>query len=81
VEADATSFKPLGEKLAAYIRPSGRLISSLTGGTKGKGKAKGKGKTSVEPVELDLKEDSEDAVVFEVYKVSQHGPSDSKADE
>jgi hypothetical protein len=43
----------------------------LTGGAKGKGKGKGKGKTSVEPVELDLKEDSEDAVVFEVYKVSQ----------
>jgi hypothetical protein len=56
--------------LAAYIRPSGSLISSLTGGAKGKGKAKGKSKTSAEPVELDLTEDSEDAVVFEVYKVS-----------
>ena len=71
VEADATTFKPLGEKLAAYVRPSGRLISSLTGGAKGKGKAKGKSKTAAEPVEIDLTEDSDDAVVHEVYKVSE----------
>lgn len=47
------------------------MISSLTGGAKGKGKAKGKSKTAAEPVEIDLTEDSDDAVVYEVYKVSE----------
>jgi histone acetyltransferase 1 len=42
VEADANTFKPLGEKLAAYVRPSGRLIQSLTG--KGQGQSEGEGK-------------------------------------
>jgi hypothetical protein len=57
----------MGEKLAAYIRPSGALLASLTG--EGKGKGKGKGKENGVPVEIDLEEDSNDAVVYEVYKV------------
>jgi hypothetical protein len=60
----------MGEKLAAYVRPSGALLASLAGQSKGKGKGKGKGKANGAPVEIDLKEDSKDAVVYEVYKVS-----------
>lgn len=70
VEADATTFKPMGEKLAAYVRPSGALLASLAGQSKSKGKGKGKGKANGAPVEIDLQEDSKDAVVYEVYKVS-----------
>lgn len=65
VEADATSFKPMGEKLAAYVRPSAAYIASLAP----KGKAKGKGKANGSVVEVDLADDSPDAVVYEIYKV------------
>jgi histone acetyltransferase 1 len=78
IEADAITFKPLGEKMAAYVRPSGKYIASLTGGAKGKGKAKGK--TDVEAVEVNLSDDSENAVVFEVYKVSRYNTVLSFAD-
>lgn len=67
VEADATSFKPMGEKLAAYVRPSGAYVASKL--PKGKGKGKGKGKANGGVIELDVAEDSPDAVVYEVYKV------------
>lgn len=66
VEADSTSFKPMGEKLAAYVRPSGAYIASKLPKAKGKGKGKANGGL----IELDVKEDSPDAVVYEVYKVS-----------
>ena len=57
----------MGEKLAAYVRPSAAYIASLAP----KGKAKGKGKANGSVVEVDLAEDSPDAVTYEVYKVSQ----------
>lgn len=66
VEADSTSFRPLGEKLAAYVRPSGAYIASKLP----KGKGKGKGKANGGVIELDVEDDSPDAVVYEVYKVS-----------
>lgn len=65
VESNATSFRPLGEKLAAYVRPSGAYIASKLP----KGKGKGKGKANGGVIELDVTEDSSDAVVYEVYKV------------
>lgn len=54
VEEDATAFKPLGEKIASYVRPT------VSG--KGKGKANG----AAPPPS----EDDDGAVVYEVYHVS-----------
>lgn len=74
VEKDAEAFKPLGEKLAAYVRPSAAALAGASGsGKKGKAKGKGKGKGKANgAVEVTVEEDSEDAVVYEVYKVSWH---------
>jgi histone acetyltransferase 1 len=54
VEEDATNFKPSGQLIYSYIRPSPLQT--------------GKGKGAVQIQNLDL--ESEDAVVFEVYHVS-----------
>jgi histone acetyltransferase 1 len=67
IEADSTSFRPMGEKLAAYVRPSGAYIASKLPKSKGKGKGKANG--GVIELELDFPEDSPDAVVYEIYKV------------
>jgi Histone acetyl transferase HAT1 N-terminus len=55
VEADATSFKPLGNLIYSYTRP----VPGVAG--KGKGIVRSEG----------LDPESEDTVVFEVYHVSQ----------
>jgi histone acetyltransferase 1 len=65
VEDDAISFQPLGEKLGSYVR---RAASAKGKGKKGKGKAKSNGGGVKDSEEI--KEDDEDAVVFEMYKVS-----------
>lgn len=61
VDADALDFRPVGEKLRSYIRPAAAA--------KPKGKGKGKGKANGAAALEELSEDSEGAVVFEVYKV------------
>lgn len=72
VEDDATSFRPLGEKLAAYVRPSGAYLASLAPKVKGKGKGKANGGVVV----VDVAEDSSDAVVYEIYKVRPESAMD-----
>lgn len=71
VEADSTGFRPLGEKIGSYTRPTATYLASLhpAKGKKGKAKAKANGQ-AVKPVDVELAEDSEDAVVYEMYKVS-----------
>ena len=54
VEKDALEFKPFGQNIGSYKRHLG--------------KGKGKGKALVP--EMDLKEDDEDVVTFEIYNVS-----------
>jgi histone acetyltransferase 1 len=61
VESEATSFKPPGEKVGSYVRQA----AAATKKTKGKGKANG----TAAPVELS--EDDDNAVVYEMYKVSE----------
>ncbi|WVQ78755.1 histone acetyltransferase type B catalytic subunit [Cryptococcus sp. DSM 104549] len=63
VAEDAEKFKPLGEKVGSYAKPAVR--------SKGKGKGKGKGNASADAA---LDEDSEDAVVFEMYKATWSTP-------
>ncbi|ORX36274.1 histone acetyltransferase type B catalytic subunit [Kockovaella imperatae] len=58
VDDDASNFKPLGEKIGSYARPS----SSGTSRAKGKGKGKANGAA------VELKEDDPNAVVYEMYK-------------
>lgn len=55
VREDASTFRPLGTKIASYTRYGGSHNSS-----KGKGKTKASEK---------LDEDDEDAIVYEVYHV------------
>jgi histone acetyltransferase 1 len=64
VETDAKSFKPLGDKVGSYVRQAAAAASK----SKGKGKAKAKSEVDA-PVELS--EDDENAVVFEMYKVRE----------
>jgi histone acetyltransferase 1 len=73
VEKDGAGFKPLGEKMSSYVRPSAAAVAQANGGKKGKSKGKGKGKANGangSAAALAVDEDSEDAVVYEVYKVS-----------
>lgn len=56
VDADAKTFRPLGEKIGSYTR-------SAVGSNKGKGKANGEDGSAPS-------EDDENAVVYEMYKVS-----------
>lgn len=71
VEKDAEVFKPLGEKMSSYVRPSAAALAQAGGGAKkGKAKGKGKGKANGSAVALTIEEGSDDAVVYEVYKVS-----------
>ncbi|ODN76816.1 histone acetyltransferase type B catalytic subunit [Cryptococcus amylolentus CBS 6039] len=63
VKEDAETFKPFGEKLGSYKLPS----SSSQKNKKGKGKAQ-----AVDTASLD--ENSEDTVVFEMYKASWNTP-------
>jgi histone acetyltransferase 1 len=56
VEEDATTFKPSGQLIYSYTRPS--PVQN--------GKGKGKGAVQIQ----NLNPESEDAVVFEVYHVS-----------
>ena len=70
VEADSAGFKPLGEKVGSYARPTAAHLASLVP-PKGKSKVKGKGKANgggVKPEMVVVREDSEDAVVYEMYK-------------
>jgi len=74
VEADSTGFKPLGEKIGSYARPTAAYLASLNPG-KSKGVAKGKAKAkangqSAKAADVEVGEDSEDAVVYEMYRVS-----------
>ena len=74
VAENAIAFKPLGEKLSSYTRPSASYLASLpaVGASQGKAKGRGKGKAKGmerQAVEVELSEDSEEAVVFEIYKV------------
>ncbi|WVF66901.1 histone acetyltransferase type B catalytic subunit [Kwoniella sp. CBS 6097] len=69
VEKDAEEFKPLGEKLGSYVRPA---VSSKEK-SKGKGKGKGKG-TEETNGNGEVKEDDENAVVFEMYKSTWETP-------
>ncbi|OCF58050.1 histone acetyltransferase type B catalytic subunit [Kwoniella mangroviensis CBS 10435] len=62
VEKDSSEFKPLGEKIGSYVRPAA---------TSSKSKGKGKGKVSNGE---ELKEDDENAVVFEMYKATWNTP-------
>lgn len=74
VDLEAASFVPLGDKLGSYVLPSARYVNKVGNGKKGKSKAKGKagsnGDASSSSDLKDLDEESEDAVVFEMYKVS-----------
>ena len=54
VESDAVTFKPQGQKIFSYTRPSPHSSST-----------KGKGKSNIQ----DLDPQSEDAIEFEVYYV------------
>jgi len=70
IEADAVRFKPLGEKVGSYARPTAKYLASFNPGKGKKGKGKGKGNgQGVKAESMELKEDSEDAVVYEMYKV------------
>ena len=72
VEKDALEFKPLGEKVGSYTRPSAaHTVSATVRGKKGKGKGKVNGLRAKPEISV-LEEDSEDAVVYEMYKVSCH---------
>ncbi|OCF74848.1 histone acetyltransferase type B catalytic subunit [Kwoniella mangroviensis CBS 8886] len=62
VEKDSSEFKPLGEKIGSYVRPAAPS-------SKSKGKGKGKVSNGEE-----LKEDDENAVVFEMYKATWNTP-------
>lgn len=53
VEKDTESFRPLGERVGSYVRAA----------------AKGKGKAKANGAGVELKEDDEGAVVYEMYKV------------
>ena len=61
VEEDAAEFKPMGDKIGSYVRPA----ASISGGRKGKSKAKVNG-----DADTTLSEDDENAVVYEMYRVS-----------
>lgn len=65
VDRDAAEFKPYGDKIASYVRPAVKGLS--------KGKGKGKGKANGISG-LELKEDDEGAVVYEIYKVGTISP-------
>lgn len=70
MEADSTGFKPLGEKIGSYARPTAAYLASLNPG-KSKGVAKGKAKAkangqSAKAADVEVGEDSEDAVVYKV---------------
>lgn len=64
VSDDAEAFKPLGEKIGSYVRPSA--------GRKGKGQ----GDTGMAAGKS--LEDNEDVVVYEMYKVRMHAVRPSK---
>jgi hypothetical protein len=69
VESEASSFRPHGEKVGSYVKRA----AVAKGKSKGKGKEKPKGKgngTAAKFEDGELKEDDEDAVVFEMYKVN-----------
>ena len=67
VDDDASTFKPLGDKIGSYVRAS----AARSSGGKGKGKAKAKGKANGVAREMvDVKEGDPEAIVFEMYKVS-----------
>jgi len=61
VEAEATSFKPPGEKIGSYVRQAAIATK----------KSKGKGKANGAATAVDLDVDDENAVVFEMYKVRE----------
>ena len=72
IHNDSTSFVPLGEKVGSYARPTAAHLASLNA-AKGKNKGKGKGKANGQSVKAEivqLEEDSPDAVVYEMYRVS-----------
>ncbi|WVR03957.1 histone acetyltransferase type B catalytic subunit [Kwoniella sp. DSM 27419] len=68
VEKDAEGFKPLGEKVGSYVRPA------AIGKSKGKGKGKGKGKSITATDGVEINEEDENAVVFEMYKSNWNTP-------
>ena len=65
VESDATTFRPLGELIYSYTRPSPSPVRN--------GKGKGVADTK------DLDPESEDTIVFEVYHVSVNVPIRARA--
>ena len=72
VDGDSTSFKPLGEKVGSFAKPTAAYLATLTP-TTGKNKGKGKGKAngrSVQAATVEMEEDSPNAVVYEMYRVS-----------
>ncbi|WVQ94717.1 hypothetical protein IAU59_001797 [Kwoniella sp. CBS 9459] len=78
VEKDAEGFKPLGEKVGSYVKPAAAASSKSK--SKGKGKGKGKGTDAVvkgkeeSNGDSEIKEDDENAVVFEMYKSTWETP-------
>ena len=65
VEEDAKSFKPHGEKIGSYARLPASAVAKSKGKGKGKGKTDGTGKSEAQ----DVDENTEGAVVYEMYKV------------